>query len=158
MSGGDDWADVRLSDISIGGLIAGLFGLAAMVTLLFGVVSLAFPGDQTDAIVLGGLFTLGGWFVAYQSCSPDLETTCDQCGEAVRIHSSRDGVDEVVEVRGAGSPARLEAGSLSLVRRRQRKTFEYCSADCAHRHERAYLSTLDAEEIGAATPEVDHAD
>jgi hypothetical protein len=158
MNGADAWTPVRPEDLSIHGLTAGIAALAGLVLLLFGVVSLAFPGDQTNALIVGAGLTFFGGLGAYQSCTPTLETTCDQCGDAVRVHSSRDGVDEVVEVRGAGSPARLEAGDLSLVRRRQRKTFEYCSPDCAHRHERAYLSTLDAEEIGAATPEVDHAD
>ena len=154
----DSWTTVRLSDLSVHGLLGALAAGVGVVLLLFGAVSLAYPGDHSGALITGVVLAFFGGLAAYEAITPEHEASCDACGQRVRMHSGRGGVDEVVQISASGPPARVDLGPVSLVRRRQRKEFIYCSTACADLDDRPFLEIHDPHEIAAAEPEVGDAD
>lgn len=127
--------DARLSDLGI----PGLFGLALAVAGVVLAVDQALGGDLVAGVLLGGFLCLLGAAIAHDDATPECETTCDGCGDRVRSHASRDGVDEYVVVHSSGSPRRVSLGPLSVVKEEQTLETVYCSGECAAETDRTLL-------------------
>ncbi|QLH83220.1 hypothetical protein [Halosimplex pelagicum] len=127
--------DARLSDLGI----PGMFGLALAVGAVVLAVEQGLKGNVTAGIVLGGFLGLIGAGIAHDDATPECDATCAACGERVRSHASRDGVDEFVEVHSSGSPRRISLGPLSVVKEEQTLETVYCSGACAAADDRVLL-------------------
>ena len=132
MSGSISVDSIRLSDLSFIGW-AGIWLAVGGVTYAVREIVLAsvWGGPWLDPILIGGFLALLGAAIAYENAQPECEAVCDHCGAYIRSQSSRDGADEYVKVHASGSPRRARLGPLSLVVRRCRSSFTYCSGDCA---------------------------
>ncbi|WP_018259334.1 hypothetical protein [Halomicrobium katesii] len=122
---------VRRSDLSVLGwaAIAGASCLA-LWTLVAGVEVLLY-GDRVGDLVIGGVLTVVLLGFAQSEAAPEIEGTCQHCGESIRTQSNRDGVDEVVEVMSTVSPRRAAIGPLSVVLQTRTGEWLYCCGDCA---------------------------
>ncbi|WP_436931673.1 hypothetical protein [Halosimplex halobium] len=127
--------DARLSDLGI----PGLFGLALAVAGVALGVDQALGGDLVAGVLLGGFLCLLGAALAHDDATPECDATCATCGDHVRGHASRDGVDEYVVVHSSGSPRRVSLGPLSVVKEEQTLESVYCSGECAAEDERVLL-------------------
>ena len=133
----------RLTDLTVVGW-AGL-GLS-LGSAVYGIYAL-------DALTV--IPVLVGLAVAYFDALPEYDVSCDNCGDHVRVHSARDGTDEVVEVNAAGTPRRISVGGLSVVCQTDKQSFHYCSGACATEDEsrRHLVGPADLrEETGADAP------
>lgn len=80
---------------------------------------------------LSGIVALFALFIGVDNSLPDLETACDSCGEHLTLHSGRDETDEIHIVRRTETPRRLHVGPLSVVVKRDRREYHYCSSECS---------------------------
>jgi hypothetical protein len=132
--------------------------------LAAGTVALALAGIEAVAIFTGGssvgtvvLFATWGWFFVYvarQTSEPEVDTRCRECQQRVYVDSARGDRSCGVAVELAGQPTRLSLGPLSVVRRRNRERYWYCSPVCA----RGDLGPLkDLDDDGVLEPADDEA-
>jgi len=150
----DDWAADRLSVMAWLGV-----GVLA-VTLVAAVGKLsqwAVAGFTGDSFGVGVGLVIFAAFVAmgvYESGTPDIEATCEQCGAYIRVDDAEDPVSECVEVHAAGAPKRAAVGPLTAVTRTQRRSWMYCSPACARADTRVLIGPHDHETLETNTPEV----
>ncbi|WP_415381466.1 hypothetical protein [Halosimplex sp. TS25] len=144
--------DVRLSDLGPGGW----FGLALGGGGLAWGVHLALGGDFVGAALAIGLLGLVGGMFAYEDGTPECDSTCATCGAHVRVHSSRNGVDEYLEAHASGSPRRLSLGPLSVVVGTHELRSVYCSGECAAEDDRVLLDRQGEQIEPVQTSESDH--
>ncbi|GGN92258.1 hypothetical protein [Haloarcula pellucida] len=146
---------VRVSDLSpVGwfGIGIGLAGVAYAAREI--TAAMVFGGSWLESIVVGSLALVIGLGIAYADGGPEVEAACDHCGQYIRSQSSRDGVEEFVEVKASGSPRRAHLGPLSLVLQRQTEEWTYCSGDCAAADADRRALIDDADHSLGMTPEV----
>ncbi|WP_226010520.1 hypothetical protein [Halomicrobium salinisoli] len=145
-----DVDDVRLSDLSLEGWIGLGTGTAGVAGVGYTVITWAATGgDVLGGLLLGGVAVLLGTMLAYENGRPECDVACDNCGQHVRSHSSRDGVDEYVEVYASGSPRRISIGPFSIVAERREIDHVYCSGECADEDTRVLLDKHDHDTVPA---------
>lgn len=143
----------RLSDLSLMGWLFVGVGAVGVGVVVQTVVEWAVSGaDPSAGFVGGGILVIVGAGLAYIDAMPEWEGNCENCGEHVRTHSSRDGADEVVRVEATGTPRRASIGPFSVVVQRRKCDRLYCSGECAD--EDTVVLTGPHDHETAATTEV----
>ncbi|ELZ23493.1 hypothetical protein C475_14508 [Halosimplex carlsbadense 2-9-1] len=140
--------DARLSDLGFGGWF-GLVIIGAGAAIAGSEIVDWATGSGSDVLLgvgLGAVVALVGAMFAYEDASPECDATCANCGAHVRAHSSRDSVDEYVEVNASGAPRRATLGPLSVVIGTHEHESIYCSGECAAKDDRVLLER-DGEQL-----------
>jgi len=135
-----------------------LFGWLALVFIGIGIavgIDQALAGEYVGAVLAVAIFGVSGAMIAYDDATPECEAACANCGAHVCGHSSREGVDEFVEVHASGSPRRVSLGPLSAVMSTNTESLIYCSGECAAADERVLLER-DGDQLEPVATSDDH--
>ncbi|WP_233560855.1 hypothetical protein [Haloarcula sp. Atlit-47R] len=124
--------NARRSDLSVVGWLG--IGLAVTGLAYAGwtlMTAATVGGGIVDGLVVGVGAALLGGYVAYEVATPEVDGSCDHCGDRIVNHSGRDSFDEHTVVHCSSGPRRGRLGPLPVVMLRRQAAFYYCSGDCA---------------------------
>jgi hypothetical protein len=130
---------VRLSDLTVAGLIGAAVAVVGIGGMLVGLVDLVTGADWVGTLGGGALALLFGAVIAYEEARPEVDTHCAACGAAIRVHSSREGSDEAIMAKCSNDPKRAQLGPLSVVTEERKAEWTYCSGECAAADDRLVL-------------------